>query len=82
MYTERQAAALLRTIADVLPRPFTSVINMAYTAYYTDPRVLHALQSRTGYQATPPQPAGYQLAEFDTALLERVRARPPLWRRA
>ena len=74
--------AVLRTIADAHPRPFASVINMAYTAYYTDPRVLHALQARTGYQATPPQPGGYDLDAFDPALLDRVRTRPPLWRRA
>jgi hypothetical protein len=73
---------VLRALAEELPRPFASVINMAYTAYYTDPRVLHALQRRTGYQATPPQPGGYDLAAFDPALLERVRTRPPLWRRA
>ena len=78
----RAREAALRTVADALPRAFASVINMAYTAYYTDPRVLHALQARTGYQATPPQPGGYPLDEFDPALLERVRTRPPLWRRA
>lgn len=73
--------ALLRQVEAQHPRAFQSLVNMAYTAYYTDPRVLHALQQRTGYQASPPQPGGYVLDGFDERLLERVRQRPAMWRR-
>lgn len=74
--------ACLRAVAERAPIPFASVVNMVYTAYYTDPRVLHALEQRTGYQASPPQPNGYRLASFDDQLLERARQRAPMWRRA
>lgn len=74
--------AALRAIADRAAREFASVVNLAYTAYYTDPRVLHALQARTGYLAGPPQPEGYRLDGFDEAMVQRVRERGPIWRRA
>lgn len=74
--------ALLRQVESEHRVAFQSVVNMAYTAYYTDPRVLHALQQRTGYQAAPPQPHGYALDSFDEQLIERVRQRPAMWRRA
>lgn len=72
----------LREVAEAAPMAFASVVNMAYTAYYTDPRVLRALQERTGYQASPPQPNGYRLPSFDDQVLERARQRAPMWRRA
>ncbi len=54
---------------------------LAYNAYYTDARVLDVVESRTGYEARPPQPLGYVLEPFDESLLEKVRARAPFWRR-
>lgn len=73
--------ACLQGVAEQHPRPFATVVNMVNTAYYTDPRVLHALQARTGYQASPPQPQGYALEQFDELMLQRVRQRGPMWRR-
>ena len=54
---------------------------LGYNAYYTDTRVLGVVESRTGYEARPPQPLGYFLEPFDESLLEKVRARAPFWRR-
>ena len=54
---------------------------LAYNAYYTDARVLDVVESRTGYEARPPQPRGYVLEPFDESLLEKVRTRAPFWRR-
>lgn len=54
---------------------------LAYNAYYTDARVLDVVESRTGYEARPPQPLGYFLEPFDESLLEKVKARGPFWRR-
>jgi hypothetical protein len=71
---------MLRSIESDNPGDFGSVVNMAYTAYYTDPRVLGDLSERTGYNPGPPQPDGYVLEAFDPQLLDPVRGRPPIWR--
>lgn len=70
----------LRTIEESEPEAVASVVNMAYTAYYTQPRVLEGISERTGYNPGPPQPSGYVLDPFDPALLEPVLERAPLWR--
>lgn len=62
------------------PAAFAAMLNLAYNAYYTDPRVLRAIELRTGYAARPPQPEGYHLEPFDQSLLAQVRTRAPLWR--
>lgn len=59
---------------------FALVVNMIYTAYYSDQRVLIAIAEDTGYNPEPPQPAGYELAAFDERLLEPVKQRPPRWK--
>jgi hypothetical protein len=73
--------ACLQSVAEQHPRSFATVVNMVNTAYYTDSRVLQALQARTGYRASPPQPQGYALEQFDEQMLQRVRQREPMWRR-
>ena len=59
---------------------FGALINLAYNAYYTDPRVLERIERRTGYAARPPQPGGYELEPFDESVLSQVRKRAPFWR--
>ncbi len=63
-----------------LPAPFERVVTALYIAYYTDPQVRRVLEARTGYEARPPQPLGYELPPFDDALLDRQRLRAPFWR--
>src|SRR5580704_480260 len=46
--------------------------------YYRDDRVVRSL----GLEPRPPYPKGYVLEDGDWSLLDPVRARPPLWRRA
>jgi hypothetical protein len=46
--------------------------------YYRDDRVVRAL----GLEPRPPYPRGHVLEEGDWSLLDPVRARPPMWRRA
>ena len=46
--------------------------------YYRDDRVVRPL----GLEPRPPYPKGHVLAEGDWSLLDPVRVRPPLWRRA
>ena len=70
----------LRAIERATPQAFAMVVNMAYTAYYTQPQVLAGISARTGYNPGPPQPSGYHLEPFDERLLTPVRDRAPLWR--
>ena len=46
--------------------------------YYRDDRVVRSL----GLEPRPPFPKGYMLEDGDWSLLDPVRARPPMWRRA
>jgi hypothetical protein len=46
--------------------------------YYRDDRVVRSL----GLEPRPPYPKGHELEDGDWSLLDPVRARPPLWRRA
>jgi hypothetical protein len=46
--------------------------------YYRDDRVVRAL----GLEPRPPYPKGHPLEDGDWSLLDHVRARPPMWRRA
>ena len=50
----------------------------AYIAYYEHPQVVAAL----GLEPRPPHPKGYELEPGELALLDPVRARPPLYRSA
>jgi hypothetical protein len=72
--------AILRTLEQKEPVAFWTLINMAYTAYYTHPDVLAGVSERTGYNPGPPQPRGYALEPFDEALLDPVRRMNPSWR--
>jgi hypothetical protein len=49
---------------------------VAYSGYYTHPRVVEAL----GLEARPPHPAGYAMEADDLALLEPVRRRGRMYR--
>ena len=55
---------------------FTELLRRTYAGYYSEPTVLDALK----IDARPPQPRGYSLAPFDTAILERVRKRDQVYR--
>ena len=73
--------AALRAAETADPRAFAGLLNLAYTAYYTDARVQGLIAHRTGYEPGPPQPSGYDLAPFDERVLEQVSQRAPLWRK-
>jgi hypothetical protein len=46
--------------------------------YYRDDRVVRSL----GLEPRPPYPTGHVLEDGDWSLLDPVRVRPPMWRRA
>jgi hypothetical protein len=59
------------------PAFFTALVEHTYRGYYVLPRVQRAL----GLPGRPPQPLGYELPDFDPALLDKQRQRAPFWRR-
>ena len=72
----RQAVAMeLRTMGGEAVATLTRVV---LQCYYRDDRVVRSL----GLEPRPPYPKGHVLEEGDWSLLEPVRARPPMWRRA
>lgn len=64
------------------PQGFSALVTAAYSAYYTHPTVLAAVEQVTGYAARPPQPEGYTLAAFDEAIAAVPRRHGSLWRDA
>lgn len=72
----REAVALrLRATGGAAVATLTRVV---LQCYYRDDRVVRSL----GLEPRPPYPKGHELEEGDWSLLDPVRARPPLWRRA
>jgi hypothetical protein len=55
-----------------------TLIRVVLQCYYRDDRVVRSL----GLEPRPPYPKGHVLEEGDWALLDPVRARSPIWRRA
>ncbi len=53
-------------------------VRVVLQCYYRDDRVLRSL----GLELRPPFPQGYTLEQGDWSLLEQVKARPSMWRRA
>lgn len=68
--------AVLRAVEGEYPEPFRTLVEVTYTAYYTNP----AIQALLGPDAQPPQPHGYPTPPpFDPRRLERVKQRGQLW---
>jgi hypothetical protein len=74
--------AMLHAIEANQPDGFARLVDAAYLAYYTAPRVRAVIERVTGYEARPPQPLGYALEPFDERLLETQKQRAPFWRKA
>jgi hypothetical protein len=72
----REAVAMeLRAQGGVAVATLTRVV---LQCYYRDDRVVHSL----GLEPRPPYPKGHVLEDGDWSLLDPIRARPPMWRRA
>jgi hypothetical protein len=56
----------------------TTLTRVILQCYYRDDRVVRSL----GLEPRPPYPQGHVLEDGDWSLLDPVRARPPMWRRA
>jgi len=55
-----------------------TLVRVVLQCYYRDDRVLRSL----GLELRPPFPRGHALEQGDWSLLDPVKARPPIWRRA
>jgi hypothetical protein len=74
--TRREAVAVeLRAKGGAAVATRTRVV---LQCYYRDDRVVRSL----GLEPRPPYPKGHVLDDGDWSLLDPVRARPPMWRRA
>jgi hypothetical protein len=72
----RQVVAMeLRATGGAAVATLTRVV---LQCYYRDDRVVRSL----GLEPRPPYPKGHVLEDGDWSLLDPVRARPPMWRRA
>jgi hypothetical protein len=72
----REAVAMeLRATGGAAVATLTRVV---LQCYYRDDRVVRSL----GLEPRPPYPKGHVLEEGDWSLLDPVRSRPPMWRRA
>jgi hypothetical protein len=72
----REAVAMeLRATGGAAVATLTRVV---LQCYYRDDRVVRSL----GLEPRPPYPKGHVLDDGDWSLLDPVRARPPMWRRA
>jgi hypothetical protein len=54
-----------------------TLVRVVLQCYYRDDRVLRSL----GLELRPPFPRGYALEQGDWSLLDRVKARPSMWRK-
>jgi hypothetical protein len=61
-------------------RAFELVLELTFEAYYRDEQVLAVLERRTGFSAQEAM-HGREMEPFDAAVLDRVRALPPRYRR-
>jgi len=55
-----------------------TLVRVVLQCYYRDDRVVRSL----GLELRPPFPRGYALEQGDWSLLDPVKARPSMWRRA
>jgi len=58
--------------------PAATLIRVVLQCYYRDDRVLRSLN----LELRPPFPRGYELEQGDWSLLDPVKARPAMWRKA
>jgi hypothetical protein len=58
--------------------PLAALVRVVLLCYYRDDRVMRSL----GQEPRPPFPGGHVVEQGDWSLLDPVRARPPMYRRA
>src|SRR5215472_14363120 len=76
--TRRDGEAVAMELRATGGEAVATVTRVVLQCYYRDDRVVRSL----GLEPRPPYPKGHVLEEGDWSLLDPVRARPPMWRRA
>ena len=75
---EEQQTAALTFLEASMPAAFDKFVDLVYVSYYSDERV----HKRIGWRTGALQPLGWDLPQFDLAILETVSKREPFWRKA
>lgn len=66
----------LRQVERVQSSFFSQLVLLTYRGYYLQPRIVQLV----GMETRPPQPDGFALPTFDAHLLDKVKARGPIYR--
>ena len=69
---------VLRAVESESPEFFDELVRLTYVGYYSQPGIAAAL----GIEARPPQPLGFDMRQGDLSLLDNVRKRGPVYRKA
>jgi len=72
----REEAA--RRLREAHPPLAAALVAAVVRCYYRDDRVMRAI----GMEPRPPYPRGFEVGDGDDSLLDPVRARGPIWRKA
>ena len=67
---------VLKSVEVSNPGFFNQLVRYTYTVYYTTPEVL----KRLGMSGRPPQPLGYHMERGNLDLIEKVKARGPVYK--
>ena len=73
-----RSKAIALALRDSGDAAMATLIRVILQCYYRDDRVVRSL----GLDPRPPFPKGHELEQGDWSLLDPVRARPSMWRRA
>ena len=66
----------LRQVEQARSSFFSQLVVLTYRGYYLQPRIVQLV----GMETRPPQPDGFTLPTFDVHLLDKVKARGPIYR--
>ena len=76
--SDREKTEVLKGVESKHAEVFAVLLRETYSGYYSNPEVLRAKE----LPLAAPQPAGYEVEPFDTALLDGVRKRGKAYRDA
>ena len=74
---EHRRKEVANTLKEKGGSALAALVRVVLLCYYRDDRVMHSL----GQEPRPPFPKGHVVEQGDLALLDPVRARPPIWRK-
>ncbi|WEK50209.1 MAG: hypothetical protein P0Y66_21605 [Candidatus Kaistia colombiensis] len=82
LLSKDEQVEIIRRIETEASSTFDPFMVGLYSLYYVHPMVLAAVETTSGYAARAPQPDGYWLKPFDSAIVAIPAARGPQYRDA